>query len=242
MTTTYSISRDTIIKTALRKLAVLELGVTPDADTITNASQALNIMIKAWQSDGIKMWTIQNYTITPVSGQNSYIIGPTGTPGVSLVADKPLKIIQGWNRNNQLTPHIDTPLNPISRQEYNILGSKSSTGFVNSFYYEPSTTYGTVYFYLTPDANMAANYSIMLVGQRPLGDVTLSTDIPEFPNEWMQALVWGLADELAIEYDVPANHRTEIALKANKYRTELEDWDVETFSSFFTPDQRFKGK
>lgn len=242
MTTTYSISRDTIIKAALRKLAVLELGVTPDTDTVTNASQALNIMIKAWQSDGIKIWTIQNYTITPVAGKNAYIIGPTGTPNVDLVADKPLKIIQGWNRNNQVTPHIDTPLNPISRQEYNILGSKSSTGFVNSFYYEPSTTYGTLYVYLTPDANMQANYSIMMVGQRPLGDVTLSTDIPEFPNEWMQALVWGLADELAIEYDVPANHRSEITFKANKYRTELEDWDIETFSSFFTPDQRMKGR
>ena len=242
MSTSYSISRDVIISAALRKLGVLDLGTTPDATTVTNAAQSLNILIKAWQSAGIKLWTIQNYTVTLVSGQKDYIIGPTGTTGVSLVTDKPLKIIQGWNRNNSVTPAIDTPLNPLSRQEYNILGSKSSSGMINSFWYEPSTTYGTVHVYLTPDATMATNYTLVLVGQRPLGDVSLSTDIPEFPNEWMQALVWGLADELAIEYDVPVNHRAEIGSKAVKYRTDLEDWDVEINSTFFTPDQRFKGK
>lgn len=38
MTTTYSISRDTIISAALRKLGVLDLGTTPDATTVTNAN------------------------------------------------------------------------------------------------------------------------------------------------------------------------------------------------------------
>lgn len=323
MSTSFSISRDTIISSALRKLQVLELGVTPDADTVTNAAQLLNIMIKAWQSSGIKLWTIQNYTVPLVANQNRYSIGnvkirsgtatitnaspavityvghgfiygspvvftttgalPTGltagttyyvlttptadtftvsatvggvavntssagsgvhtctttTPtSVDKTADKPLKVIQAWMRNLSITPNIDIPMQLLSRQEYNMLGSKFSTGLVNSVFYDPRTTYGDLYTYLTPDAFVAANYQLYIVVQLPLQDILLSTDIAEFPTEWMQALVWGLADELAIEYGVPINARQEISMKAIKYKSELEDWDVETASTLFTPDQR----
>lgn len=235
MATSYSINRDSIISAALRKLQVLELGTTPDADTIANAAQSLNIMIKAWQSQGIKLWTVNEYTLPLVSGTNTYNIGPAGT---HLVADKPLKVIQAWMRNLSVTPNIDTPLILVSKQEYNILGSKKSPGMVNSVFYDPRQTDGNLYTFLTPDAATAANYQLHFVGQRPITDVLLSTDIPDFPNEWMQALVWGLADELAIEYGCHVNVRQEIQIKAMKYRTELEDWDVEPTSTFFTPDRR----
>src|SRR5512138_3622817 len=114
MTTSYSVSRDTIITTALRKLQVIELGVTPDSTTLANSAQALNIMIKAWQTQGIKLWTIQNYIIPLVAATNAYTIA----------TDRPLKIIQAWMRNISVTPNIDTPLQILSRQEYNVLGSK----------------------------------------------------------------------------------------------------------------------
>lgn len=325
MTTTYTISRDSIINSALRKLQVLELGTTPDSDTVDNAAEALNVMIKAWQTQGIKLWTIQNYTVSLTASTNSYTIGNTqevtGTVTISqaapaeitytdhgLLADtpvvftttgalpagltagttyyiktivdadtftvsatsggtaitttdagsgthtitittptsvtqtnnKPLKIIQAWMRNTSVTPNIDTPVTIMSRQEYNLLGSKASTGMVNSIWYDPNTTYGTVYTWMAPDTTTATNYTLYLVGQRPITDVWHSSDIPDFPNEWMQALVWGLADELALEYGCHVNHRQEIMLKAEKYRKDMEDWDVETSSTFFSPDMRMK--
>jgi hypothetical protein len=235
MTTTYSVSRDTIITTALRKLQVIELGVTPDTDTLTNAAQSLNIMIKAWQSQGIKLWTIDEYVLPLVANQTAYIISPTGP---DLVGNKPLKVIQAWIRNTQVTPNIDTPLQILSKQEYNILGSKQSTGTTNSIFYDPRVTTGILYVYLTPDANTAINYQLHFVAQRPMTDINTGTDVPDFPTEWQQALIWGLADELAIEYGCHINQRQEIAVKADKYRRELEDWDVEYVSTMFTPDQR----
>jgi hypothetical protein len=54
----------------------------------------------------------------------------------------------------------------------------------------------------------------------------------------MQSLVWGLADQLALEYGLPVNHRQEISMRAEKYKSQLEDWDVESSSTFFTPDTR----
>lgn len=323
MSTAFSITRDQIISSALRKLQVLELGATPDDDTVTNASQSLNLLMKAWQTQGIKLWTVQEYAVTLVENQNLYKIGqtrvktgtvtitnadpavvtytnsgltlttpvvftttgalPTGltagstyyvvstptastftvssTVGGAAIAtssagsgvhtctittpvtvdsntDKPLKVIQGWLRNTSVTPNIDIPVQLLSRQEYNLLGSKSATGQVNSIWYDPRETHGELHVYLTPNATVAANYTLYVVGQKPIGDILLSTDIPNFPTEWMQALVWGLADELAIEYGSHVNLRQEIMMKAEKYKNDLTDWDVENTSTYFQVDTR----
>ena len=236
MTTAYHITRDSVISSSLRKLQVLELGSTPDADTVTNAANALNIMIKAWQSQGIKLWTIDEITVPLVASQTTYVLGPGSTTG--LATDKPLKVIQAWMRNTSVTPNIDIPTMPLSKQEYNILGSKSTTGMVNSYFYDPRLTSGNLSLFLTPDSNTATNYQLHLVVQRPMTDISAAGDYPDFPTEWQQALIWGLADELAIEYGCHVNQRNEISMKAMKYRDELEGWDTETSSTFFTPDQR----
>lgn len=234
MSTTYSVSRDQIISSALRKLGVLELGATPDSDTVTNSAQALNLMIKQWMTDGIKLWTVVEYTLPLVANKNSYTIGPSG----DLVTDKPLKLIQAFLRNTQVTPNIDTPMQIFSKEQYNVLGSKNSTGTPNSVFLDPNTTYSTVYIYLTPDSNVATNYQMHLVVQKPIDDILTSSSVPNFPVEWMQSLVWGLADQLALEYGLPVNHRQEISMRAEKYKSQLEDWDVESSSTFFTPDTR----
>ena len=72
----------------------------------------------------------------------------------------------------------------------------------------------------------------------PLDDITLATDFPDFPNEWMNCLMWNLADQLALEYGVPMNARQEITLRAASYKAQLSDWDVEVSSTFFQPDFR----
>ena len=234
-TSTYSVTRDQIISSALRKLGVLELGDTPDATTVTNAAMVLNLMIKQWQTDGIKLWTTTEYTLPLVANQKSYTVGPSGC---DLTADRPMKLIQAWLRNTVVTPNIDTPLQIISKQEYNILGSKSSTGVSNSIYLFPTNTFSTVYLYLMPTAAQVSTYAVHFVARRPLYDISASGDTPDFPNEWMQSLVWGLADQLALEYSVPLNHRQEIAMKAATYKDQLEGWDVEAESTFFTPDMR----
>jgi hypothetical protein len=76
--------------------------------------------------------------------------------------------------------------------------------------------------------------------QIPLNDIQISADytLDGFPNEWFNALVWNLADQIAIEFDVPSNHRQEIAARAKMYKEELEGWDVENVSVKFTPDMR----
>ena len=245
MSSTYSITRDQIISLALRKLGTLEIGSTPDAETIANASMSLNLLIKQLSTDGLKLWKVSELIVPLTSGQTSYTLGGSSSalmydslaPTVA-ITDKPLKVIQGFYRNIQSTPAIDTPVMLVSKQEYNVLGSKFSTGTANTIFYDPRKLNGILYVYLTPDSNAQTNLELHIIAQMPLNDISLATDIPDFPNEWMNCLVWNLADQLALEYGVPMNARQEIATRANAYKTQLSDWDVEASSTFFQPDFR----
>jgi len=234
-----------IISLALRKLGVLEIGDAPDANTITNASMSLNLFIKQMSTEGLKLWKNSEVIVPLTSSKTMYTLGgatsdlmyDTLAP-TTAITDKPLKLIQGFYRNIQSTPYIDVPVLTLSKQEYNVLGSKYSTGTSNSIFYDPKKLAGLLYVYLTPDLNSQTNNELHLVVQMPLNDVTASTDVPDFPNEWMNCLVWNLADQLAIEYGVPMNYRQEIMQRAMLYKTQLTDWDVEASSTFFTPDFR----
>jgi hypothetical protein len=245
MSSTYTVTRDQIITLALRKLGVLEIGATPDPDTIANASMSLNLLIKMMSTDGLKLWKISELIIPITANQTSYVLGgSTSTlmydslnPTVA-ITDKPLKAIQGFYRNLQNSPPIDVPVMLISKQEYNILGSKKSTGVANTLFYDPRKLNGILYVYLTPNTYSQTNLQLHLIAQMPLDDLNSALDVPDFPNEWMNCLVWNLADQMSMEYGVPMNARQEIALRANAYKTQMTDWDVEASSTFFMPDYR----
>jgi hypothetical protein len=245
MSSTYSITRDQIISLALRKLGILEVGSTPDAETIANANMSLNLLIKQFSIDGLKLWKIAELIIPLTANQTSYTLGGASSSlmynslaPTTAITDRPLKVIQGFYRTTTVTPVIDTPVMILSKQEYNVLGSKFSTGTANSIFYDIKKLNGLLYVYLTPDSNAQTNLELHIIAQMPLDDITLATDFPDFPNEWMNCLMWNLADQLALEYGVPMNARQEITLRAASYKAQLSDWDVEVSSTFFQPDFR----
>lgn len=245
MSSNYSITRDQIISLALRKLGVLEIGDTPDANSVANAAMSLNLLIKQFNTDGLKLWKVSELIVPLTSGQTSYTLGGASStlmydslaPTVA-ITDKPLKVIQGFYRNIQATPYIDTPVMVVSKQEYNVLGSKFSIGTANTIFYDARKLNGILYVYLTPDTNSQTNLQLHLIAQMPINDISLATEVPDFPNEWMNCLVWNLADQLAMEYGVPMNARQEIAQRATLYKTQMVDWDTEASSTFFSPDFR----
>ena len=242
---TYTVTRDQIITLALRKLGVLEIGDIPDANTIANASMSLNLLIKQLSTEGLKLWKTSELIIPLTANQTTYVLGGATSDlmydslaPTTAITDKPLKAIQAWYRNNSVTPYVDTPVILLSKQEYNVLGSKFSTGTANSIFYDVKALNGLLYVYLTPDSFSQTNLELHLVAQMHLNDVSASTDVPDFPNEWMNTLVWNLADQMAIEYGVPMNYRQEIMQRAQAYKAQLTDWDVEPGSTFFQPDFR----
>jgi len=235
--TSFTVTRDQVIQAALRGLSVLEEGAEPTTEATKNASFALNLIIKNWQKDGMKLWTIDDLVVPLVAGQTTYTIGTDSSNNV--VSNRPLKVIQGFLRNLSDAPqYIDIPMQALSRQEYNMLGSKFNTGTINSYFYNPKPTYGELSVYLTPDSNTQTNYELIVTVQRPLMDMIKPTDNFDFPNEWFLALKWALMAELASDYDKSLTDRGYYDAKAVAYKHSAEDWDVENASVFFVPDIR----
>lgn len=235
-TTTFSVTRNEIIAASLRLLGVLEEGAVPSATAIENASLVLNLMIKDWMTDGIKLWTTEEIVLPLVTNQTTYTIGE----GVSYDLDyhKPLRVIQAFLRNLSVSPYIDLPMSVISEQEYNILGSKFSQGQVNSVFYKPYRDYGQVKVFLTPNSFSATNYELHMNVQRPIFDMNKAGEEFDFPQEWYQALRWGLASELVADYGLELNRAALVTQKAQYYKDRLSAWDTENASTYFQPDAR----
>ena len=235
MSTSYTLNRDQIITYALRKCGVLELGVVPDSNTIEVAQESLNIMVKSWIIRGIKLWTQTELVLPLKSGQTSYTIGPVGP---DLITDKPQRLFQAWIRNVADVPPIDIPLMLLSNRDYNVLGSKFSTGTPNSIYMNVERDASVVSLFTTPDLYSQGSYQVHLISQRLLQDANLSTGTLDFPQEWLLAIGWNLAAELAVDFGLDFGKIQWLEQKAAKFLTEVEDWDVEYTSTMFTPDVR----
>lgn len=237
-TTTFNMTRDDIIEASLRTLGVLDLGSTPDAATVKSASNILNMMLKDWETDGIKLWTTTQVLVPYVPGQVTYTIGPD--PSNDVQTDKPLRLIQAFLRNNSMSPAVDIPMIIISNQEYNFLGSKFSTGTTNSVFYKPLRDHGELKVFLAPDVNTASNYLLHLNVQRPIYDINKANEDFDFPSEWFQALRWGLASEMVFDFGLSDARASLIIQRAQQYKDRLMAWDVEYASTFFQVDQRMK--
>ena len=231
-TTSFSISRDDLIKGALRKIGVVPQGETPTADMITEAAQALNLLVKSWQADGMPLWALRTYAVTLTAGTNSYEIGT----GKTINTDKPLKVIQAWNRD--VNSNIDIPMRIITKQEYSILGNKTTSGNPIQIYYEPLRDSGVLHIFPTPSNTDASQQQIYITYQRPYEDFNSSTDTPDFPQEWYMAVLYGLAVILASEYGVPIDQRQVLGREAADMKAAALSFGTEEGSIYFTRDFR----
>lgn len=78
-TATFTYNRDQIIKMAYRKLGVINASETPSAQMIQDASDALNLWVKALNATGLHIWTETEATVFLQPGQNAYTLGAGST-------------------------------------------------------------------------------------------------------------------------------------------------------------------
>lgn len=230
--TDFSVSRDDIIKRALRLVGALAQGETPTTDQTTEAAAALNGLVKAWQADGMPLWAIKSYNVPLVSGTKDYTIGV----GQSVNTPKPLKVIQAYNHN--LTSNVDVPMRIITRQEYNILGNKTSSGNPIQVYYEPLNEYGILHVFPVPSTVEQSANVITIYYQRPFEDFDVSTDTPDFPQEWYDAITYGLATRLAPEYGLDATSRKLLWQEMTIVKQDALNFGLEEGSLYFQRDFR----
>lgn len=76
--TNWSINRNQIYTAMLRKLRVIDAGETAPANDITTVNESVNMMLKAWQMDGISLWLTQEFCLHLELAEDAYSLGPTG--------------------------------------------------------------------------------------------------------------------------------------------------------------------
>lgn len=225
-TSVYTQNRNEVITGALRKLAVLASGATPSANQIADANAALNAMVKAFHADGMPLWKIKEYTFQTVAGTDTYTIGPSQTFNIN----QPLKVIQALY---QVEDSQYVPMNIYTHYDYNMLPNVNTSGTPVNFYYEPLRTTGVIYLWPIP---VDSTTNIKIVYQAPFEDMTSATDDFDFPNYWIEALIYNLAWRMCPEYGIPPTDRNILAQEAKFFKQEALSFGTEEGSMYLMPD------
>jgi hypothetical protein len=132
----------------------------------------------------------------------------------------------------------DVPLNLLSRQEYFDLPNKAASPSVPvSFYFDSQRDDGVLYVWPAPDTNAASDYTLEYTYLRRIDDMVASTDDLDMPQEWLDPVIWMLADDLETEYPVnDARLAAKIERKAIEAKQVLDYWDTENASLYMQPD------
>lgn len=231
---TYIPTRGELIQGAFRQLKVLREGDVPNSAQTSYAVSALQMLLKNLSAQGLMLWTYYQVAVPLVISQKSYTIGPTGA---DVTATRPLRLFDGsFVRSTVAGVVTDVDLTLLTRQAYFQQSTKAVTGTTSSIYYFPGidvpfgptnggTGYGTLYVYFPTDAN--STYTAYCNMMRPLYDMGAATDAFDLPAEWMRALKYMLAADMAYEYQVDPQTITFLEQKAKAMHQMLTEWQYD---------------
>jgi hypothetical protein len=231
-TTNFNVDRNQIISGALRLCGVLAEGETATTEQINNGAEALNMLVKRLMADGMPLWAMKQYSVTLVAGQKEYTIGV----GEAVNTAKPLRVVQAFN--HATSGSLDIPMRIVTRDEYNKLGNKTSSGNPIQIFYEPLNETGKLHVFPVPDSTSASQNVVTLVYQRPFEDFDSSTDTPDFPQEWLETIKYLLATRLAGEYQTPLSVRQQLLVEATALKEASLSMGTEEGSFYFGVDVR----
>jgi hypothetical protein len=227
--TNWSLNRDQVISSALRKLGVLPSGGTPSTAQVNDATDALQALVKAFQADGMPLWKVHTTSFSTVAGTYIYSVGPSQT----VDSPKPLRILQAF-RILSGTPNV--PLNIYTRYDFNDLPQSSSiTGTPVNLYYQPLSTTGTIHLWPIPDSVITIAFHCV----SPYEDMDASSNDFDFPSEWIQALIYNLAWALAPEYGIPPLDRGILQKEAEYWHQYVLSMGTEEGSIYIQPYREF---
>jgi len=148
-------------------------------------------------------------------------------------AGRPQKIISAFRRDINA---LDTQVSIIGETDYRSQSNKASEGPPVEIWYQPTLTTGTLYVW---PVDGGKNWDKLVLSCQFLpDDFDSGADNPEFPIEFGNALVWGLAAELASEYGLPPKEVQYLEAKAEHKIDIMLNYDVENASVEFALDVR----
>ena len=150
---------------------------------------------------------------------------------------RPLRV--PFARRYILASKVSNPLIVMSRLDLQALSTQYNPGTPTQFFFDPQMTLAQLTVWPAPADNTDA---VIFTAQRPLQDLSTVGNTLDFPQEWVSAVAWNLACELAPEYDVPMERFQMLSLQAAKHKSIVKAWNKEPepllFGVAFTPGYR----
>ena len=217
-----------IIQNAMEDAGLLQEGQTPTPAQYAKYMIRLNDIINFEQTQGLKLFLMQDITVDLVAGQGKYVIGPGGD--VNMV--KPTQIIDAYFKDQN---NIQRPLIVMAWNEWVRLSQPGIQGQINSYFEDKQPTQINLWLWLVPDSVAALGKVHVIVRTQQPNVVNISNDMV-FPQEWFIFLHWALAAEICTGQPDSIIQRCES--KTAYYREALNSWDTEDTSLQFQADPR----
>lgn len=211
MAVTATLTARQLVEAALRKAGVLDGAEQAEAQMAANAIEELNRMLKAWQAT-FGLWTRDTQVVTVTNAAQSYTLAAPA---------RPVRVLAARYRRGG----IDTPMQRLTRDEYEDLPVKAAAGLPSSYYYERKREQGTLFVW--PVLAVAAGETIRLTIEREIEDVTAPGDAVDVPAEWYDAVVYGLASRLCDDYERSTATAERIRARAAMALKEAQAFDMD---------------
>lgn len=210
---TYSLTKTAgqIATGILRYLKVVGEGQSATAQQSQDVIEAINYWLLQQKGPnhvgkpGQMMWLRETAELSLVSGQYLYELrADSYDPGTGvsvnygdLVIQVPTEIIYASLRDSD---DVDTPLERITRREYEAISDKTSSGTPIKYHYEKRLNSGYFYVWQPPDSTTAASYTIRIVYRQPIEIITSGSQTLDIEDFWLRAIKFNVAIDVAPEY------------------------------------------
>ena len=214
--------------TTSMKVAGVATDSTIDVSSITGLTDADFIGIEL--DDGTMQWT----TINGVPSGDTVTLTASLTGATAIFNTiyayttkivRPLKAISVRRQSDN-----DINIDIVSKEEYLRLPIKDSVGQVNTVFYNPLLETGKLFIW--PTGNSATD-RVQISFMMPLEDMDSANITPDFPQEWLLALKFGVASLLGPEYGLDLNRQMYIDSRAAAFLQVVRDFDEEYSSVYF---------
>lgn len=176
-------------------------GVDPAGLTVRHLRSArlsCNLLLAYWATRGVNQWAIdtQNFTVTDADPEYN---AASGT----------LAILTMVVRRSS----VDTPVYPMSRDEYRGVPSKTDEGMPVKFLFDREITTQTITLWPTPENSTDVVYYDRL---RRIQDVSTAAETTDLPYPWFEAFASGLAEFLSLKFAVDRHDKLK-AVAADRF-------------------------
>lgn len=192
---TFDYTKFHIIKEAMRKVGAVKLNEEPEAYDLESASIQLHAIVQDLRNDGVLLWTLEEVTLNLEAGTGAYT-----PPADTLSVDRAFIRYNG----------ADHPVTVITNATYDSQVDKTTRSIPDAINFNAKLS-PSLRLYPVPDQA----YELHYVRVRALADMLSAGVAPDVPDNWVRALIFRLAADLAPNRRLPVEDQVVLERKAD---------------------------